>query len=582
MTRVAVLPDALANQIAAGEVVERPASVVKELVENAIDAEASRVVIAIEEGGRKLIRVVDDGHGMGPDDARLAVLRHATSKIRSTDDLNAIGTLGFRGEALPSIGSVSRFTLVSRRTDDQDASEIVIEGGASTGLSVVGAPVGTRVEVRDLFFNVPARLKFLKRRSTEVSHIKGFVNDIALAYPTLHIKLTSDGRTLCDYPSAKRLDQRILQVLGKATARRMYRVSVEGEVAVHGYISEPGFARTNQQGIHTFVNGRRVRDRTVTHAIVSSYVEHLTRGQFPLAVIYVHVPPDSVDVNVHPAKAEVRFVRPGDVHDTIVRACRLTLAEAPWAGLPGLGRPAPGPPPRPPSREGHRPTGSWAPRPPRNGPSAWSTRYRPDGTRQPQPVPVRRQELVFQTTEQVAVAAASRPNRWLGQAHERYWIVEQPGVVWLLDKTRVALELAAEALRQTPVAASPLLIPAVVEVGADASATLKDWRTPLTALGLEFEAFGHRTWQVLAVPAVLSGAPPQALLLTCARELAGTAPPLADDSGTTTLPAALMGRLASHAPAPPRTDAQRMVDAVIALRGERGLDGLGTCVTVAP
>ncbi|TNF27695.1 MAG: DNA mismatch repair endonuclease MutL, partial [Deltaproteobacteria bacterium] len=337
MGRVSVLPDALANQIAAGEVVERPASVVKELVENALDAEASRVFVAITGGGQALVRVLDDGVGMAREDAVLALQRHATSKITTAEDLHGIDTLGFRGEALPSIASVSRFRLITREHDAPSATEVTVEGGAAAVVKDAGAPPGTRIEVVDLFYNVPARLKFLKAEATENRHVAALMTAFALGHPHIHFRLDKDGRTIADYPVARRLDQRIFQVLGKSVAERLHEVVGEGPVQVRGYISEPGFTRTNQNNIHTFVNGRRVRDRTVTHALVAGYGELLQRGHFPQGVLYVHLDPQLIDVNVHPAKAEIRFVDGGAVHEAIVRAVRATLHDAPWRRRGGAG-----------------------------------------------------------------------------------------------------------------------------------------------------------------------------------------------------------------------------------------------------
>ncbi|MCA9515010.1 MAG: DNA mismatch repair endonuclease MutL, partial [Myxococcales bacterium] len=299
MGRVSVLPDALANQIAAGEVVERPASVVKELVENALDADASRVVVEIAGGGAELVRVVDDGVGMAEDDARTALLRHATSKIGRADDLLAIHTLGFRGEALPSIASVSRFKLTTRERERDAGVEIAVDGGGEMRVRAAGCPTGTTIEVADLFYNVPARRKFLKQKATEVSHVANLITAMALGHPHVHFRLVRDGKVAADYPVARRLDQRIFQVLGKDVTRRLHEVRLDGPVRVLGYISDGTYVKANASAVHTFVNGRHVRDRTVTHGLLSAYVGRLERGYYPHAVLYVHVPYDQVDVNVH-------------------------------------------------------------------------------------------------------------------------------------------------------------------------------------------------------------------------------------------------------------------------------------------
>ncbi len=283
---VRVLPEALSNQIAAGEVVERPASVVKELVENALDAGASRVFVDIEAAGKGLIRVLDDGSGMTERDAATAILRHATSKVRTATDLEAIGTLGFRGEALPSIASVSRFLLVTRRAEAEHATTVRIEGGSQATLGVMAAPPGTRIAVRDLFWNVPARLKFLKTDATETQHVVELVKGFALGHPHVHFRLGTGGRApALDFPAVRRLYERVTQVLGKDVATELYEVALPGPpVRVTGFVSGPRGARSTVAGMTCFVNGRRVKDRVLHHALVSAFGAELGPGRFPQAV----------------------------------------------------------------------------------------------------------------------------------------------------------------------------------------------------------------------------------------------------------------------------------------------------------
>ncbi len=330
---VRVLPEALSNQIAAGEVVERPASVVKELVENAIDAGASRILVDVEGAGKTLIRIVDDGSGMARLDAETAVLRHATSKVKTSDDLEAIGTLGFRGEALPSIASVSRFLLVTRRADSDVATTVGIEGGNKAVLGIAAAPVGTRIEVRDLFWNVPARLKFLKTDTTEVQHVVDLIRGFALGHPHIHFRLGTGGRSpALDLPAVRRLGERVVQVLGKDTASELFEVGITGPpIRVTGFVSSPRGAKSTPSGLTCFVNGRRVKDRVLHHALVSAFGAELGPGRFPQAVLWIHLDPKDVDVNVHPAKAEVRFRQPDVVHDAVVRAVQMMLRQRPWA-----------------------------------------------------------------------------------------------------------------------------------------------------------------------------------------------------------------------------------------------------------
>jgi DNA mismatch repair protein MutL len=307
-TQIAVLPATVIDQIAAGEVIERPASVVRELVDNAIDAGARSISVETTAGGRGLIRIVDDGSGMSPKDAVLAFERHATSKLRVVDDLWGLPTLGFRGEALPSIASVAKVTLTTRRQQDLAATRIQIEGGKLISVSEVGAPVGTCVEVTDLFYCVPARLKFLKGEGTEASHITEHIARIAMAHHALHLRLRHNGRVALDAPPDRDPFARAQALLGARVAARM--IPISGEEAgnrVTAFLGAPDLAQTTARGVQLFVGKRPVRDRGLLHALAMGYGELLPRGRYPLAIIIVDVPGGAVDINVHPQKSEVRF-----------------------------------------------------------------------------------------------------------------------------------------------------------------------------------------------------------------------------------------------------------------------------------
>jgi DNA mismatch repair protein MutL len=333
MPRVRILPEILSNKIAAGEVVERPASAVKELVENALDAGATRILIDIEEGGRRLVRVADNGAGMARDDALLCVERYATSKLASDEDLFRIGTLGFRGEALPSIAAVSRFALVSREPSADAGTEIVIEGGRILNVAETGAAPGTMVSVGDLYFNTPARRKFLKSVGTEMAHIADTVAGLALAWPRVQFRLAHNGRVVKDLPAADPFD-RAAGVLGLGLRGDLHPVSLEREgVAVGGWVSSPRVHRRTSGGVFIFVNRRLVRDRLVQHALFQGYAPRLVKGQFPLAVLFIGLPYDQVDVNVHPAKTEVRFARANSVHEAVRRAVAQTLYDSDRPGF---------------------------------------------------------------------------------------------------------------------------------------------------------------------------------------------------------------------------------------------------------
>ena len=318
----------MANRIAAGEVVERPASVVKELIENSLDAGATEIAVSIEKSGTMLIRVTDNGEGMGPEDLALAVERHATSKLTNEGDLFHVVTLGFRGEALPSIGSVARMEITSRPQLSGVGYRIRVEGGKKDPPFMVGSSVGTNVEIKEIFFNTPARRKFLKSPATELSHICDAVNRMALAYPGVHFRLSHDGRNIADYPSVSARIDRLHQVLGREIARALASFSsAGGQLEISGYLSSAPASFPNSRYLMTFVNRRFVHDKVVSHAVLHGYETLLMKGQYPAAIVFLEIPSTEVDVNVHPAKHEVRFRRPSDVHDAVAEAIRQALKQ---------------------------------------------------------------------------------------------------------------------------------------------------------------------------------------------------------------------------------------------------------------
>lgn len=335
MSKIRVLPDHVANQIAAGEVVERPSSVAKELIENSIDASARRISIDIEAGGRRLLRVVDDGEGMSRDDAVLAFERHATSKISRAEDLAAIATLGFRGEALASIGSVARVELIAKTEDETAATRVIVEGGKLRDVKEAAHPRGTTVTIRDLFFNVPARRKFLRSEATESYHLTNLVTHYALAHPETSFLLTNNGREILHAAPAKDLHERAYQALGEYFIESLLEVdSGAGSfVRVHGYVSAPRERRTNRDAQYLFVNGRYVRDRLISRALSEGYRSILPHGVYPAALLFLEIPFEEVDVNVHPAKTEVRFRRAAAVAEAVRDAVRGALGGAGYESL---------------------------------------------------------------------------------------------------------------------------------------------------------------------------------------------------------------------------------------------------------
>jgi DNA mismatch repair protein MutL len=316
---VRVLDETLANQIAAGEVVERPASVAKELLENALDAGATAVEVEIVGGGIDRLRITDNGRGMSPEDAVVCLERHATSKVRTAEDLSRISTLGFRGEALPSIASVSRFRLRTREASALGATVVTVEGGRRRSPAEAGGPPGTEVVVEDLFFNVPARRKFLKKPETESAHIQETVVQLALAWPAIAFRVVKEGRTTLDVPRHDRLADRVRALFGREIGGPLAPVDVQGGFGLEGLVGLPPLSFGSARHLHCFVNGRYIRDRVVVGAVGAAFAGALDRGRYPFVVLHLRIPPEAVDVNVHPAKTEVRFVDSGAIHRFIHR-----------------------------------------------------------------------------------------------------------------------------------------------------------------------------------------------------------------------------------------------------------------------
>jgi DNA mismatch repair protein MutL len=334
---IAVLPADVIDQIAAGEVIERPASVVKELVDNALDAGARTISIETTAGGRALVRVTDDGAGMSPKDALLALERHATSKLRVLDDLWGIASMGFRGEALAAISSVSRLTLTTRRAEDLAATRVAVEASRLSSVTEVGAAVGTTIEVVDLLHNLPARLKFLKGEGTEASHITELVAKLAMAHPAVHFRLKHNGRTALELPPDRDGFARAQALLGPRIAQRL--VAVAGEEAgmrVAAYLASPDLAQTTARGVQLFVGRRPVRDRGLLHAVTMGYGELVPRGRYPVAIVLLDAPAGAVDVNVHPQKQEVRFADPGAVAAAVRHVVQAGVASASWRAESGI------------------------------------------------------------------------------------------------------------------------------------------------------------------------------------------------------------------------------------------------------
>jgi DNA mismatch repair protein MutL len=505
--RIRLLPDALIDQIAAGEVVERPASVVKELVENALDAGAARVRIEVRDGGAALVAVTDDGCGMSAEDARLALERHATSKILSGEDLVRIGTFGFRGEALPAIASVSRLRLRTRARGAAEGFEVRIDGGKLIDARAAGGPEGTRIEVADLFANVPARRKFLKSAATEWSHVAEWLARAALALPGVHFDVQRDDRPALSWPAVRDPLERVAAVLSEREAESLVPArAVEGALRIDGFVSRPDAQRSNAAGLHLFVNRRPVRDRLLRHALLDAYRDVLPRGRFPTALLFLEVPPEAVDVNVHPAKWEVRFADPASVHRLVARAVRAALEERRWIA-PGAA-PATGPPASRPHFVAEPRAGSdWifaGADGGRSGEGATASLFpAPGGTNAP--------------------ALRFGDLRLLGQVLATYLVAETSDGLVLIDQhaahERVLYEGLRASWREGGVARQPLLITETVELAPARVARIAAAAEPLLRLGFEVDAFGEGAVAVRAIPALLSGHDPVSLLRDIADSL---------------------------------------------------------------
>ena len=523
MGKIHRLPSDLANQIAAGEVVERPASVIKELVENSIDAGAKRLTITVEFGGKKLIRVEDDGEGMDPEDARLAIERHATSKIRRADDLERIATLGFRGEALPSIASVSHFVLRSRARGTASGTEIRVNGGAVASVAETGMPEGTSIEVADLFYNLPARRKFLKSDGAESAQVSRVVTQLALCYPEIGFTLTNSGRKVLQCPPVAGLRDRLYQLYGERSDLIEVRRD-RGDVTVTGYIAalaEQGPTRGPQ---NVFVNRRIVKDRTIAHAIIDSYSVASIKERSPEVHLFIEMPFDALDVNVHPTKAEVRFRDQSFVHEVIRRTLGDALGRGPAPELilqaPSVGAPQPTTLPLPASYGTTFPS-RWAVAPPREGASARGS----DGAIARVAPNTPENDGAIEPLAPGAGAMTIRPMMPLGQFRDTFIIaVDEEGIA-IIDQhvahERVLFERITERLTAGRLESQRLLEPLLVNLPPSGRQALLAHGADLERLGFEIEEFGGDTIRVSAYPAVLRSEDCDATLRTLADDLEG-------------------------------------------------------------
>lgn len=530
MPRIHRLDATLVNQIAAGEVIERPGSALKEMLENAVDAGATQIDVEVEQGGIELIRIVDDGCGMLPDDLPLALSSHATSKVSSASDLEKIQTLGFRGEALASIGSVAQVLVQSRSRDQEQGAQIRCDGGTFHPVEVWNGRPGTRIEVRHLFYNLPARRKFLKTTPTEMGHLSEAVIRLALGFPHLGITLKHNGKDVYDVPASSPLSERITRFFGEEVGDKLIPVQAEqGPLKLTGYIAEPSVNRGNNRLQYFFVNGRCIRDRTLGHALQEGMHGLLMVGRYGIGFLYLEMPPELVDVNVHPSKAEVRFRDSQMLHHLVRSAVRKALHRLPMqntmqlptataaTGSSGAWRLQTSAPPAPtlfsaPARPTERPELTELPPPIRS-------------SALPAPVVAPRVSLEQQATEAEPIIPVYDGPRAL-QFHNSYLVVLEAEGMLVIDQhalhERILYEQLKDRLRTGQLEIQRLLVPEPVDLTVEQHALAMAHQEQLTQLGLELQPFGGNTILVSSYPAILKRAKPAVLVRAAVEHLTAT------------------------------------------------------------
>jgi DNA mismatch repair protein MutL len=565
MGSIQQLPPSVVNKIAAGEVIERPASVVKELMENSLDAGATRVDVAVEQGGLELVRVADDGCGIAADELRLAVASHATSKLRAADDLFHIGTLGFRGEALASIAEVSRLLLRSRQGQDSAGAELEVHGGQATEAGPCGCAVGTTIEVRQLFFNTPVRRKFLRSSQTEMGHVGEAFTRLALAHPAVHFTLRHNARTLYELPPTAQGVERIAHFFGREVADDLiWLESRDGDVRLSGFVGHPNQSRPNARMQYLFLNGRAIRDRSLSHALSEAYRGLLLTGRFPLSFLYLEMPPELVDVNVHPTKLEVRFQDGGRLYSQLLGTLRtkflttdlthrLSAAHAEGGNHDPSGAHDPA---RAEQLRGElvewakgqvstweRPAAATAlAEPPvRQSTFPVTPPYSPDAFEVPRPSasplqlsPVHAAAATFPApaaaagepcqTASFGRSAAAPVATTAMQIHNRYLVAETDEGVAVIDQhalhERILYEQFRERVLEGALESQQLLVPEPVNLSAAEAAAAIEHQELLSKLGLKIEAFGGGTVLVSSYPAMLAGGSPEEILRSVVERLA--------------------------------------------------------------
>lgn len=574
---IQVLADEVASQIAAGEVIERPASVVKELIENSIDAGATKIVIHIEGAGKKLIEIIDDGCGIPADELEVAVKRHATSKLRTAEDLFHIHTLGFRGEALAAAGSVSRMTITTRTADSETGRRIVVDGGFVTSNKTIGAPPGTTITIEDLFYNVPARLKFLKSDSTERNQIETLISRYALAYPDIRWQLINETKTVLQTTGNGNYREILAAIYGLDIAKQFIEVELDEEdLTIFGFISPVGLTRSNRKEMNYFVNGRWVQEQALNASVQRAYQTLIMVGRFPIIALFITVNPEDVDVNVHPAKAEVRFKNADRIVGGVHRAVRRGLVTQ--SPVPELNTPTAWPsyrtqtpPPFDPNGQGvpiaqplwrsnltesaspvssnESPDMNAAPQRPQTGPAVYQP-FMPQPTAASQTnIPIQSQTpdpissehgidpistpgttpLAPETVPQIPSEPPAQKApffpilRWIGQIGATYIIAEGPDGLYLIDQhaahERILYEKMLDAEANGTIVSQALLEPAVIQLPPWQATALEENMTILKHLGFEIEEFGPNAFRVLAMPTLFEKGSPAAAIAAVVEDI---------------------------------------------------------------
>ena len=505
--KIEVLPESISQIIAAGEVIERPASVVKELMENAIDAGSLEITVELKAGGLQLIRVVDNGEGMEQEDVPCAFQRYATSKIKNAEDLYAIHTLGFRGEALPSIAQVSKMTLQTKTPHSLSGTKVICEGGEIKTISERGCPIGTEVEVKHLFYNIPVKRKFLKSVRSELRYALNHFLRLSLSHPTISFKFIHDGRTLHEHLKTESPLVRIEAIFGKEIYRHLQPIGFEeGGIWISGFASLPSFSKRNAEGIYFYVNQRFVKDRMIYKAILDAYRHILPSNQFPVVILYINIPPSTVDVNVHPTKAEVKFKDPERVYQAVFAAIRMVLEEGPSRSeemAPGGGR------------------GEWV-----FQKSVQPSFFVQETLSPPFSLASRKEECILTVQEGGGIqweAEKKWPYTVLGQIRGTYILCEGEGNLIFIDQhaahERILFEKFKKEYENRSMISEKLLLPILIELSVEESYILESSGEALKGIGFEIEPVGEKLFAIQSIPSFIDQKDPKEIVREILDEL---------------------------------------------------------------